>query len=156
MGFVEYKDRAWRFIQSDDELTLEWIKKPNQKVDPTQRCARPHHLNPPAQLPTFAANYFSKMSTKRNLEVLTGWTPESQETSITVWYKNGFAQDEHIGQIQTALNTQGWRRTRGQSVKQAWTDGDQRTVQWYPIRESFSMGCKLKGPVVHFIWSTAQ
>jgi hypothetical protein len=75
---------------------------------------------------------------------------------MTIWYKNGFAQDEHIGQMQTALKTSTWRHEAGSSVKQSWTSDDGLSINWYPVREAFSMGCALKGPLVRFSWSKSR
>jgi hypothetical protein len=117
------------------------------------RCGRPHHLDTPKSLPTLIALRFKKMSTKRTIEIEHHFDTQTHEISMTIWYKNGFAQDEHIGQIQSQLSALKWQRSEGTSVKQSWTNTDGFSVNWYPVREAFVMGCSLRGPLIKFSWS---
>lgn len=150
------KNRKWRMSQdhSDSSTTvLDWQKYPKMAAPPFRRCGRPHHLETPQTLPKQLGLLFRKMSTKRTIEIEHDLDTQNHETSMTLWYKNGFAQDEHIGQIQSQLTALKWQRSKGASVKQSWKNDTGLSVNWYPVREAFPMGCTLRGPLIKFSWS---
>jgi hypothetical protein len=149
------KNRKWRISQERDSTTtvLEWQKRPQKTSTPLPRCGRPHHLETPKDLPNQLSLRFRKMSTKRTIEIEHRLDTQTHEISMTVWYKNGFAQDEHIGQMQSQLSALKWQRSEGTSVKQSWTNDDDFSLNWYPVREAFPMGCTLRGPLIKFSWS---
>lgn len=157
--WTKHENRSWRFTKYDsgpNTTALEWKKEPKLVKSSGKRCNRPHHLEIPVSLPKQLKSVFRKMSTKRVIEVQHDVNRDVHEISMTIWYKNGFAQDEHIGQVQTALTALTWRHNGGHSVKQSWTSDDGLSINWYPVREAFSMGCTLKGPLVRFSWSKTR
>lgn len=156
--WVNWKDRTWRFLRDEENGTTQliWRRRPTFDGQSSRRCARPHHISEVQLMSPSVNRVFRKMSTKRVIELSEEITRSKRRTSVLVWYKNGFAQDEHVGQIQSVLKSDKWLKEDGQSVKQFWynTAGDE--FSWQPVRESFSMGCELRGPLISFIWSRSR
>ena len=153
--WTQWNNKMWRIRANEEDFattTLDWRKTPPSTPEPQGRCGRPHHLETPFRLTKKLRPAFRKMSTKRTIEVQHDVNKEAHEISMTVWYKNGFAQDEHVGQIQSKLESLKWRRMVGSSVKQSWTSDGGLSINWYPIRESLPMGCTLRGPLIRFSW----
>lgn len=152
---VRWKDRSWH-LALDDESTLKvltWSRAPVANMDPTKRCPRPHHLEGAEMLSGGIKQTFEKRTTKRIIEIEELVDLKGATTELLVWYKNGFAQDEHIGQLQTALRSQKWHQVAGTSVKQQWIKEGSGRLSWHPVREPFTMNCTLRGALVRYAWS---
>ncbi|MGB0648277.1 MAG: hypothetical protein ACPGQS_13925, partial [Bradymonadia bacterium] len=121
-----------------------------------RRCGRPHHLGLPPRLPNVLKALMTKTTTRRTISMNDEISPTQHNISFMIWYKNGFAQDEHIGKIQNRLHAQKWTKQEGNSVKQLWSNSDHGHLSWYPVREAFPMGCSLRGPLIRFTWSQDQ
>ena len=148
-------NRAWRFKEdkADESIALEWRRQSTFTDKSKRRCGRPHHIDSPPKLPNMIRTVMTKTTTRRTISVSDQITRSQHEISLTIWYKNGFAQDEHIGKIQAHLNAADWAKEDGNSVKQSWSNRDRERLSWYPVREAFPMGCSLRGPLVRFTWS---
>ena len=150
--------RAWR-LQDDPErgkVTLEWQRDSAFSPQSERRCGRPHHIAPPLNLPKTLRALMTKTTTRRTISVSDEISRTQHNISLMIWYKNGFAQDEHIGMLQNRLRAQKWVKQHGNSVKQSWWNSDHGHLSWYPVREAFPMGCSLRGPLIQFTWSQAQ
>ena len=152
---VRWKDRSWH-LALDDESTLKvltWSRAPVAITDSTKRCPRPHHLEGAEMLSGRIKQTFDKRTTKRIIEIEELVDLDGSTTELLVWYKNGFAQDEHIGQLQTALLSEKWHKVAGTSVKQQWDKKGSGRLAWHPVREPFTMNCALRGALVRYSWS---
>ena len=74
-----------------------------------------------------------------------------QETSVKMLYRNGFAQDENVGQIMTALQKAGFVHGSGSGPRQAWSHADGATVALHPVPDDLALGCLIKGPVLEIV-----
>ena len=152
---VRWQDRSWH-LALDNESTLKvltWTRAPLGSTDSIKRCPRPHHLEGAEMLSGRIRQTFDKRTTKRIIEIEELVDPKGSTTELLVWYKNGFAQDEHIGQLQTALLSAKWNKIAGTSVKQQWVKDGSGRLAWRPVREPFPMNCTLRGALVRYSWS---
>ena len=152
---VTWKSRSWRlFTDTDtDQLIVEWHKKPAFGEKTRPRCYRPHHLEDVQMLDGAIGRTFRRTTTKRILETEEQLNLSHRATTVLVWYKNGFAQDEHMRHLQDALKKSAWTKDAGVSVKQRWSGRDEQSLSWRPVRTPYRMNCVLKGALIRFTWS---
>ena len=148
-GWRKTEKHRWKVFSNDPTTgpKLHWIHVPKSTTE-VSRCFRPPHREAPARVAAVLGRTARKTSTRRIVESSFTKTRSLETTAVIFWYKNGFAQDEHIAQVATSLNRKKWVKSHGESVRQVWQNAQGEQVDWHPVRTLNDIGCELRGPLI--------
>lgn len=156
-GWFKTEKHRWKVFSNDPTTgpKLHWARVPKSTTE-ASRCFRPPHRTPPARVAAVLGRTARKTSTRRIVESSFAKTRSLETTAVIFWYKNGFAQDEHITEVATSLKQQKWVKSHGESVRQVWQNDQDEQVDWHPVRTLNDIGCELRGPLIKINISKEQ
>ena len=148
-GWFKTETHRWKVFPNDPTTgpKLHWARVPKSTTE-VSRCFRPPHRAAPERVAAVLGRTARKTSTRRIVESSFTKTRSLETTAVIFWYKNGFAQDEHIAQVATSLKQQKWDKSHGESVRQVWQNAQGEQVDWHPVRTLNDIGCELRGPLI--------
>ncbi|MCA9538563.1 MAG: hypothetical protein KC620_06725 [Myxococcales bacterium] len=139
----------------EHRVELRWRRAPTEPSDPP-RCRKPLPVDAPADTPAWLVKLTERRSTRQRVTAEVNARSERLEVRLHMYFWNGFAHDEHVGQLAEAASRAGFVAESREGPRQRWRHENGATFTVNPDPSELHLGCELRGPVLELVWTSAR
>jgi hypothetical protein len=136
----------------ESRYIIKWRRVP-PPPDARRRCRKPPVVQPPIGTPGWLVNVTQRRTTRQRIRASTRIEAKGQRVTLATFFRNGYAQDETVGQVTRAARQAGYAHQSGNGPKQRWRHPNGSTLRLHPEKDDLQIGCVLEGPVLELTWT---
>jgi hypothetical protein len=139
----------------ESRVEIRWARVPPEPSEP-ERCRKVPGVDPPSDAPAWFRGWAKTGATRRTVGASVRREAKSgqiqQEVGLHVLYRNGWVHDEAVGKLTAAAGRGGLKTVEGSGPRQR-LEGAGGVLQMRPWPDPLHLGCEIRGPVLHAVWT---